>query len=456
MRRNSLLKDKLKEIEENINAFLKKSTGFNQINIKKITDEYIELGTSEYNITVRLKWIHFSDYLEFENAKDLDKIITYTKSCANDIFYYAAKEKLYCERNLESIKVWNGKLNSFNNRYIQGFFNQGSKLGEFLIEENRNLDLNSNEESEGKLYLKFNIGQVMIEVSAPSQIFRLMFMKINIFGVDSFWNKFLTIKIIGAKKTDLNQYLQQAMFILNIYNNNKLLFGVEDKLRHEPNEYDYTPNEEYLYFEETAYIAPLSYYNEASNLTNEASFLYYYKVLEYFFIICQKDKLKNIIKNYSNVEEDLIKMKNEISEQEKLLRTLRNDNNLINDIGKIYNSQEEICLNKVLEIINSDGMVSKLIKECFWSEMLESDDVGNIDIHKISIKVFGNKLYKYRNSIVHGKSDFKFNSRVPDYLEDYDESIKIESWNYIMQKLALLCIKKFCYNDSSLIKFSIW
>lgn len=449
------MENKLKEIEENISAFFKEGKEFDQINIRKITDEYVELGISEHNIIVKLKWIQFSDYLDFENAKDIERIITYTKSCTEKIFCYAAKEKLYCERNLETVKVWSDKLNSFNNRYIKGFYNQGSKLGEFLIEENRNIDSRRNKEEEEKLYLKFDIGQVKVVVSAPTQIFKLMFMQINIFGVDSFWDKFLTIKIIGAKKADLNQYMQQAMFILNIYNDNKLLFGIEDRLRHEPNKYDYTPNERYLHFEETAYIAPLSYYNEASNLTNEASFLYYYKVLEYFFIICQKDKLKNIIKKF-DVEENLIKLKNEISEQEKLLRISKNDNSLINEIGKIYNTQEEICLNKVLESINENGVVLKLINEFFCIEMLESDDAGNIDIHKISIRTFGNKLYKYRNSIVHGKSDFKFNSRVPDYLEDYHESIKIECWNYIMQKLALLCIKKFCYNNSSLINFSIW
>ncbi|GKX66886.1 hypothetical protein [Inconstantimicrobium mannanitabidum] len=449
------MENELDEIQKNIREYFASEESFNNIIIKKITDEYIEIGMQEYRISVRLMWVSFSDYLDFENANDLIEITRYiSDGYSEEIFYYASQRNLYYENNLKKIEVWRRKLNSFNNRYIEGAYIKEDKFGEFLLEENRDTDLCINEHHTEKLYLRFNIGKIKIVVSNPTQIFKLMFMNSNIFGIDSFWDKFLTIKIIGAKRDELNNYLQQAMFILNIYNNNKLLFGVENKLRHTTNQYEYEPNEKYLYFEETAHVAPLAYYNEAINLTNEASFLYYYKVLEYFFIICQKEKLKNVIECF-NIEEEKIRTKRYISNQEKYLNTCKNDNKLINEISKIYTAEERICLRNVIKNINADGTVLKIVKEYFFEEMLEDDDAGNIDISNMKIESFIDRLYKYRNSIVHGKSDFKFNSRVPNYLEKYQDSVKMESWNYIIQKLALLCVKKFCYNNSHLIKFSI-
>ena len=133
--------------------------------------------------------------------------------------------------------------------------------------------------------------------------------------------------------------------------------------------------------------------------------MYYYKVLEFFFFI----------------------YKNNDSEYEK----------------------EEICLKRLLQKLNRDNdEVRETIDMYFGEHLLEIDDNNNIDIYNISIEKFAEKLYKYRNSIVHGKyNETNLLIHVPMNLINNYEAVKVKGWNNICRNLALLSIKHFCFDN---------
>lgn len=88
--------------------------------------------------------------------------------------------------------------------------------------------------------------------------------------------------------------------------------------------------------------------------------------------------------------------------------------------------------------------------------MLEKEDRDNININTISIKTFSEKLYKYKNSVAHGKADDKtyLLSHAPMNLIDKDEQKKLNGWNSIGNALAYICIEYFCFDNFDLLKFA--
>jgi len=148
----------------------------------------------------------------------------------------------------------------------------------------------------------------------------------------------------------------------------------------------------------------LAFYNEAFNGTDETAFLYYYKVLEVFFCISK---------------------------------------------GK----SELICLEKLLMKLNFGNDVTDVIGCEFKSYMLEKDDINNIDCENVSIKIFAEKLYKYRNSVAHGKDDINLLSHIPMNLIEQDDAKKMRGWNEITKKLAYICIKYFCFDNFELLSY---
>lgn len=298
-----------------------------------------------------------------------------------------------------------------------GFYNRRSKKAEFIMEESRHIPLQENGYPYiTDLILNFKINKVKVEISDPSPIFKLLFKKYISCDLKAWWKYFESINIEGSCRNELNSYLQQALFINNIYNEihgeSILKFGIESQLRHYSNYYEYDNTNTDAIFPKSNYEEPIAFYNQAVNGTDETAFLYYYKVLEYFFHISKKE-------------------------------------------AKIDCKSEVICLERVLTELNNHRYIERTIWADLYDYMLEKDDRNNININTISIKTFSEKLYRYRNSVAHGKADEKTNllSHVPMNLIDEEGQRKLDGWNSIGNALAYKCIEYFCFDDFNLFKF---
>ena len=267
---------------------------------------------------------------------------------------------------------------------------------------------------------KFKIENIDINVGVPSETFLM----INKYLEDEpgflCWDNYWTIKVNGVEdKESLNDYLQQALFLLDLSCPSAFKFGYEDI------SYlgDYSGFREMLKsrdFPRANFIEPIAFFNEATkriymNISDETVFMYFYKAIEYFYFINRKNEIHQILKDYSS---DITRF--------------------IIEINNIYKTDERSCLKM---LFNNSEIKPKI--ESIASEMHKKSIIPDE-----GVETFAGKLYLYRNSIVHGKGDTKFDLKVPRLLE---ESTRQESmsfyWNWAIQKIAFKCIKTFCYNN---------
>ncbi len=147
---------------------------------------------------------------------------------------------------------------------------------------------------------------------------------------------------------------------------------------------------------------------------SEIWFLYMYKVLEYFFLINRKNEIQKIAAKW-----------------------IKNPDKLSKEIETIYRTGEQDCLKYLLKNPCIKNDVENAIQTAFENGI-------------ISLKVideFADKLYSFRNSIVHGKLDVRYKLYTPNLLSDFQES----PWFTIIHILAFGCIREFCYEG----RFSI-
>lgn len=404
----------LLEIKNKLQEEFDNSSCYKEIYVSDINTEFIELRNKVDNVVVNIIFNELFLLYGIENnsLECYIKILKRLKYSSYDFFLQLSYGKLYYDKKNKPLEIWYNKLSSYEDRKIIGFYNKRSKIAEFIMEESRHIPVYENGEVIERMFLlEFYISNVKIRISRPSPIFKLLFkVYINCDHI-GWWEYFETINIHEVNRNKLNKYLQQALFINNIYNKVEgetiLKFGVESQLRHYPNDYEYDSVNINVKFPESNYEKPLAFYNQAVNGTDEVAFLYYYKVLEFFFYISKKD---------NNIEH-----KSEIN-----------------------------CLERVLTELNIDNEVKYIIENEFFNYMLEDDDKNNVDCNNMNIKIFTNKLYKYRNSVAHGKDDTNLLSHVPMNLIDNEEKRKLDGWNSIGEKLAYICIKYFCFDDFEL------
>jgi hypothetical protein len=103
---------------------------------------------------------------------------------------------------------------------------------------------------------------------------------------------------------------------------------------------------------------------------------------------------------------------------------------LINRITKIYKEQEIEQLKCVINFIGTD--LHDIIKEAVESNIINTDDID----------LFSEQLYMYRNSIVHGKSDNRFELKTPDI---FILSEKELYWKRALKQISQLLIVRFCF-----------
>ena len=100
----------------------------------------------------------------------------------------------------------------------------------------------------------------------------------------------------------------------------------------------------------------------------------------------------------------------------------------IKEITKIYKDREISQLQHLLSAnLNELSSILEFAKEKNLIVNTESDTLANA-------------IYKYRNSIVHGKSDDAFELKLPNLLNNEDEI----NWVRIIHQISLILIKKYC------------
>lgn len=313
--------------------------------------------------------------------------------------------------NLNSLENENGKLKIFNDR--------GFKFGDYLevfidyysvLDYVKNYDLNY-----------FSIGDVKVCISEPSDLFRVIFYDLEsdkYYDAKEMW----TISLTGINNDNYEDYLSQAIFMLGYYN-------ASTESDDYPHTYEFFGEEFYRYaidedeldarrkrnqefetmqFSTLNYPEVISFYNAGMEIKDkEISFAYFYKVLEHFFLIARQKDFISFIDEYNRVQDI---------------------NKFIDTVTKVYRQNEDIQLLELLNSIQSE--ISLILNEAYNLKIISS----------ISVEEFSNELYLYRNSIIHGKSDDKFDIKTPSIVFNNEERF----WNRCVEKIAEILILKYC------------
>lgn len=181
---------------------------------------------------------------------------------------------------------------------------------ELLLDFNlHNLNVDSS------LLLKnFYIGDVYVSVETPSFIFDTLSSR---FYHDKFYEyeKYCTISLKGINGDNYEDYLSKALFILGTENPSYItepfptcykFLGesiIDDQYVNSQNFIAKRENNPLIKFSfnDMKYAEPIAFFNEGKRLRDsEGAFLYFYKVLEYFFNICKREKTKEIFLKFND------------------------------------------------------------------------------------------------------------------------------------------------------------
>lgn len=171
-------------------------------------------------------------------------------------------------------------------------------------------------------------------------------------------------------------------------------------------EYD---NEEYKL---SNYAEPIYFYNAAKRVNDiDIAFLYFYKILEFFFIICQRNAIKQDV-------DDFISNNN----LEHFIDCLQTD---------YFGKKEDLLLNQLIDAVDCK-VIEEVRNLAFTHKLILQNDN----------KEFSNQLYLHRNSIVHGKFEFKnLQLKMPNKVDDKNSRV----WTEIIEKVSFHLIRMYCY-----------
>lgn len=270
---------------------------------------------------------------------------------------------------------------------------------------------------------EFNIGEIEVRVGTPSELFQLIFKQLEDDKYLGEWEDNITISLKGINSENYKSIIQEALFYI-AYTNPSIYEDGHPRIRHFKGKYynceGYEEEEadeikkvfekeiEEGYFKGSEYVEVIGFYNLAVTLQKEEiAFLYFYKILEYFFIINHKKEFENIIQEYNNET---------------------NIGKLISEVSNIYKQKEENLLEYLLNSIYEE--IKDIILEAFEKKLIKENTLENFSI----------EIYMYRNSIVHGKGDYRYSLKLPDDIDNHNE---IE-WNKILRKISEKLIFKYC------------
>ena len=196
---------------------------------------------------------------------------------------------------------------------------------------------------------EFKIGNVKVIISHPSLLYDIA---LNEFDGDKYYfgADYWTLSLSGITNDNYEEYIVKALFTIRWFNepiyaewNPKCgeYYGYYDAICVDFEEREETIDKrrkEYKYdgsiFSDYRHYEALAFYNEGMLLLgSEISFQYFYKVLEYFFLISRQDEFKSLIGDYNST--------NKIDD-------------FITAVTKIYQQNEEAQLTILLAVHFND------------------------------------------------------------------------------------------------------
>lgn len=277
--------------------------------------------------------------------------------------------------------------------------------------------------------IKFKIGTVEIIVSKPSILFDLLVADVG----DKYYDRdsYYTISLKGINKNNLENYIYQAFFIIESYFSENVLwdfpsiqrFYGEDYGMYDPSSLDISPIDEYITDTEESSaddriknfdlfdnIEAISFYNAGKSMKEqELSFQYFYKVLEYFFILNKENEFVSLIADYNSSKINI--------------------SSFIKKVSTIYNADEITHLELLLESLGVE--LEPLLRFA-----IESKKITSLDTNELA-----KGIYKYRNSLVHGKKERSLELKLPNLLSSDEEDF----WIKVVHNISVILIKKYCY-----------
>lgn len=314
-----------------------------------------------------------------------------------------------------------GNISKRNNSIVVyrdcGFYDKKKKYSEFLLTyESLYHDLRGFH----GFKINYTLGDIEVEISEPSSLYRIIFQD---FSNDSKtfvgnWSDFLTIKLKGCLITEQEAIVQQVLFLIAKYQKPEeeligeypavipYIYHGEHTKWNDPDDPDDGEDFRELQFRPVKYSEPIAFYNRAKKFDDP---IFYYRIIEYFFIINKKSEIKKAIENYNDTN-DLDKV--------------------IVEMSSLYRQEETELLKNLI----------KNIKDI--EEVIEYAEVEGL-VDSMDISSFSNKLYAYRNSIVHSKYDSKFKINVP-FIEVLHPESKDRYWIEVLRRLSEKVIVQFC------------
>lgn len=268
---------------------------------------------------------------------------------------------------------------------------------------------------------EFQIGDVKVSIGKPSKKI------LEVFDVE--YEICETIKLYGVTDENYEDILEQAFFYITcrnlpLYKNEypKILdisdpCGAYDKME---TIFDETILADSDCLQKLSNSEAIAFYNYGVSCRNsESAFIYFYKVLEYFFIINQEKTFKELIDAY-NVDGKLT--------------------HFIKKVSKIYKTSEQNQL--ILLLQGLDENITEILNRAEKLELFEKEQCNS---SKDKINRFGKALYEYRCSVVHGKAGFE----EPIQLRFRFRMNVINKWIRITKDLAEVVIMKFCITQNN-------
>lgn len=369
--------------------------------------------------------------LPFSKGTSFAEIVAEMHEYSNEEEKYS-----YIADVLPDIVAW-AELSS-NNEKLSIFEDSGYKLGanvEFILNysilDNECGTLQDNGDTDNFDMFDFTIDGVKVKIGYPSDFFELIFHEYEDDDYHVGWDAYKTIRLIGVTSDNYKTVLQQALFLIHEVCPSSYDFDYPSIgalcWEYIESEKEYGEDGEYrnLFHNElktksflhSQFSEPIALYNAGRSANDvDAAFLYHYRILEYFFFFAQSDEIKTDVDKF-NSDGDM--------------------NGLIKRLQTNYFGQQEDKLLLLLLKTLPSVVYQPFVDRADANGFIMSNDLG----------LFCDALYKHRNSIVHGKYEFKSHEiKLPDMFKSTVSRFWLDCVHIISHHL----IMNFCYGKDYL------
>lgn len=298
--------------------------------------------------------------------------------------------------------------------------------------------LNKMEEKHPLCHIQqFWIGDIEVRIGKPSDVFRMLMNHYLLYQGETkeSFNGLFSLKLLGVNNQNYVDYISQAFFIINqeyCCDQYPSVRGINDYISINYEFPDKIYPKESNHYHEAVFTEPFYLYNAGKTATStQESFLYHYRVLEFFLYTLNTSKFIELLKKY-NIAPDARPY----------------DKNIIDFMGEIqknFTSRQERTM-----ISNAFRSFHNQLKDTILYLARDNNIIENPICKEDGIVVLADELYNYRNSIVHGKREKLDSISFPIPFAD---NRKAYAWRLIMEAISHSLIIEYCYNDSTWHEF---